>query len=204
MWSTGICASPLVKRTTSIAKDSANSVFLTDDQLRVLAPSEGDVSAGAGVRNPPAEAGQNESEHTLTPIPNVYAIGDCAQMIGKALPATAQVASQKGKHLAMVLNGQMSDTNDDGERIFKHRNMGSMASLGSGSAIVDSPNAKAQGRVRRCLIHPKSRRTPTHLDAVLFHPPPHPLSPSLHTACLAHLAVCLYVHEPFMAQPPAR
>lgn len=126
VWSTGICASPLVKRTTCFAKDDKNSHFLTDNRLHVL-----------------------DVHHN--PLCNIFAIGDCAQMDGKSLPATAQVASQKGKHLAFVLNGQMDEdaVGDDAseETIFKHKDMGSMASLGSGSAIVDSPKAKAQGRV---------------------------------------------------------
>lgn len=131
MWSTGICASPFVKQTTCFAKDEKNSFFLTDNRLRVLLP---------GV----------EGEQRV--LSNVFAIGDCAQIKDKFLPATAQVASQKGKHLAFVLNGQMNDAStgvedEYGETVFKHKDMGSMASLGKGSAIVDSPKAKAQGRV---------------------------------------------------------
>jgi NADH dehydrogenase FAD-containing subunit len=125
VWSTGICASPLVKRTTSIAKDDSNSYFLTDDHLRAL-------------------------DNNHNPFDNIFAIGDCAQIKDKFLACTAQVASQKAKHLAYVLNGQMDD--DHGEKIFKHKDMGAMASLGSGSAIIDSPNAKAHGRV--CLPSP--------------------------------------------------
>lgn len=139
VWSTGICASPLVKQTTSILKDDTNSFFLTDNQLRVFAAPKkflSDAVQSAAETNAPREH-----------VPGVYAIGDCAQIEGRALPATAQVASQKGKHLALVLNGQMDDDPEASERVFKHHNMGSMASLGSGSAIVDSPNAKAQGRV---------------------------------------------------------
>lgn len=116
---------------TCFAKDDKNSHFLTDDRLRVFLPGTS-----------PADADQE-----LTPVPNVFAIGDCAQIKGKPLPATAQVASQMGKHLAFVLNGQMSDDDASGETIFKHKDMGSMASLGGGSAIVDGPKAKAQGRV---------------------------------------------------------
>lgn len=148
VWSTGICASPLVKRTKSIAKDDGNSFFLTDDQLRVLsaptghqlAPHSAEAVSKKDDRNP-------KSSVALQFVENVYAIGDCAQIQGKFLPATAQVASQKGKHLAHVLNGKMGEDPEADEKVFKHRDMGSMASLGSGSAIVDSPNAKAQGRI---------------------------------------------------------
>jgi NADH dehydrogenase len=136
VWSTGITASPLVESTTSIAKDPRNSFFLTDDRLHVLAaPSNS---------KPDEDLTQRED---LRSIPNVWAIGDCAQVRQRPLPATAQVASQKGKHLAYVLNGQMGEDTTADESVFKHRNMGAMASLGGGSAIVDSPNAKAQGRI---------------------------------------------------------
>lgn len=128
VWSTGICASPLVKSTVSIAKDPTNQFFLTDDHLRILEPA---ASEGA------------EKTH----VEGVWGIGDCSQIEGKMLPATAQVASQKGKHLAAVLNGEMDHDTEEGETVFKHKNMGAMASLGKGSAIVDSPNAKAQGRL---------------------------------------------------------
>lgn len=158
VWSTGICASPLVKRTTCISKDETNSFFQTDNQLRVL-------------------------DNDQTPLDDVFALGDCAQIEGKPLPATAQVASQKGKHLAFVLNGHMDDEN--GEKIFKHKDMGSMASLGSGSAIVDSPKAKAQGRVR-IVVTPI---TPLADDI------PAPLS----LACMGHLAISIHFHEHVMA-----
>jgi NADH dehydrogenase FAD-containing subunit len=110
---------------------------LTDNRLRALLPKS-------------SSSEENNGEYEA--LPNVYAIGDCAQIKDRPLPATAQVASQKGKHLAFVLNGQMDIEengiqDDNGEAIFKHKDMGSMASLGSGSAIVDSPKAKAQGRV---------------------------------------------------------
>lgn len=143
VWSTGICASPLVKNTDSIAKDKANSFFLTDDHLNALVPTDGDAL------QPKDEVEGKKWLEGLRTAPDVYAIGDCAQIVGRTLPATAQVASQKAKHIALVLNGQMGEDMEAGERVFKHKDMGSMASLGSGSAIVDSPGAKAQGRVSK-------------------------------------------------------
>ena len=38
------------------------------------------------------------------PIPDVYAMGDCASVKGNELPATAQVASQEGIWLRNHLN----------------------------------------------------------------------------------------------------
>ena len=94
VWSTGICASPLVKRTNSIAKDDGNSFFLTDDQLRVLSAPKGHQLAPHSVE---AVSKNDEASTALQYVEDVYAIGDCAQIQGKFLPATAQVASQKGK-----------------------------------------------------------------------------------------------------------
>lgn len=148
VWSTGICAAPLVKRTNTIAKDAGNSFFLTDDHLRVLSAPKGHQLAPQSAESLSKKNDNDpKSGSALQFIEDVYAIGDCAQIQGKFLPATAQVASQKGKHLAHVLNGKMGEDPEADEKVFKHRDMGSMASLGSGSAIVDSPNAKAQGRI---------------------------------------------------------
>lgn len=173
VWSTGICASPFVKQTTCFAKDEKNSFFLTDDRLRVLLPNAKD---------------ENDTGQVLS---NVFAIGDCAQIKEKPLPATAQVASQKGKHLAFVLNGQMNDANvssvdEHGESVFKYKNMGSLASLGRGSAIVDSPKAKAQGRVN------------TNFAPLLAITQAESLFLCL--ACLGHLEISLYIDEHVMAE----
>lgn len=54
-------------------------------------------------------------------------------MLSTYLPATAQVAAQKAKHLARIMNGEMEN---EEERRFRHKNMGSMASIGGGKAIV--------------------------------------------------------------------
>lgn len=100
VWSTGVCSTPLVKATTCIAKDERNAFLLTDDKLRALAPREA----------PDAE---------LKPIEDVFAIGDCAQIDGTPLAATAQVAAQKGKYLAKVLNGKRS-----ADIPFKYKDLG--------------------------------------------------------------------------------
>jgi len=55
-----------------LQKDKRGSI-LTNDQLQVLAKSTADGEAG-------------------TALPDVYAMGDCAQIDGHPLPATAQVS----------------------------------------------------------------------------------------------------------------
>lgn len=72
VWSTGNTQGPLVNAITEIKKDKAGAL-LTDGGLRVL----------------PAEGFEGEK------LEGVYSLGDCAQVEGYALPATAQVASQK-------------------------------------------------------------------------------------------------------------
>lgn len=113
VWSTGVCASPLVKRLSSVQKDEKTNVILTDDELRAYKAS---------------------GSSTPTDVwENVWAVGDNSQMLSTYLPATAQVAAQKAKHLARIMNGEMEN---EEERRFRHKNMGSMASIGGGKAIV--------------------------------------------------------------------
>ncbi|UZJ56312.1 hypothetical protein CBS101457_005632 [Exobasidium rhododendri] len=132
VWSTGNTASPLVESTTCFLKDERNNHFVTDNRLRVLLPN--------------AEAKDDQFEAS----PDVFALGDCAQIQKQALPATAQVASAKGRHLASVLNDLPGDgalVPETEKTIFTYKNMGAMASLGGGTAIIDGPKAKAQGKV---------------------------------------------------------
>jgi NADH dehydrogenase FAD-containing subunit len=136
VWSTGNTASPFVEHTSCFAKDDRNSFFLTDDRLRVLLPSAEHASGGEKGKQPEV-------------FPNIFAIGDAAQIKDGLLPATAQVASQKATHLATMLNGQKGDAG-----AFEYVNRGAMASIGSGSAIIDGPKGKAHGRVSEGLKHP--------------------------------------------------
>ncbi|CEH14014.1 NADH-dehydrogenase (ubiquinone) [Ceraceosorus bombacis] len=131
VWSTGVCSTPLVKSITCIKKDERNSFLYTNEHLRALAP-QGEVEATSSSEATPSAP---------RVLPDVYAIGDCAQIEGVPLPATAQVAAQKGKYVASVLNGKTSP-----ETKFTFKNMGQMAALGGGKAIVDSPQAKIHGR----------------------------------------------------------
>ncbi|KAL1930238.1 hypothetical protein VTP01DRAFT_1392 [Rhizomucor pusillus] len=107
VWSTGLTQNPFVKSITALAKDPKNQRIITDNKLRVLT---------------------SQSE---TPIPNVYALGDCATILSHDLPATAQVATQKAAYLARMLN------QGEHKQEFMFRNRGTMAYIGSSEALVD-------------------------------------------------------------------
>ncbi|ORY87934.1 FAD/NAD(P)-binding domain-containing protein [Protomyces lactucae-debilis] len=117
VWSTGLMASPLVQllgKEGLIDVDDKTHALLTNGQLQVL--------------------------HNGLPRKEVYALGDCATIQGQILPATAQVASQKGQYLASILNTRkIAD--------FKFVYRGSMAFLGGGAAIVDASQAKNGPRI---------------------------------------------------------
>ncbi|KAK6858929.1 pyridine nucleotide-disulfide [Apiospora arundinis] len=139
VWSTGLMQNPLVEKLTGklfdcppiaggdglsgpvkLQKDPKTGSILTDHHLRVnVIPEE-----------TPVEKSNRSHPGAMT---DVYAIGDCAALPDQALPATAQVASQKAVHLAKRLNkGGM------GEKEFNFRNWGTMTYLGNWKAIHQS------------------------------------------------------------------
>lgn len=75
-------------------------------------------------------------------VPYVYAIGDCATVIGKNMPATAQVAQQQGKYLGKIFNRLAQN-----KLIFpfEYRHMGMLAYVGGKKALADLPNIKGRG-----------------------------------------------------------
>ncbi|KAK4500297.1 hypothetical protein PRZ48_008486 [Zasmidium cellare] len=74
------------------------------------------------------------------PIPDVYAIGDCATIEGTAYPATAQVASQKAGWLAKRLN-----KNDIESKEFQYKDLGVMAYIGNRKAIAQTAGGDISG-----------------------------------------------------------
>ena len=72
VWSTGNKASPLNETLTALQRDKKDSFVVTED-LQVMEKS--DVEGQRGEL-----------------IPDVWAMGDCAQIEGHPLPATAQVS----------------------------------------------------------------------------------------------------------------
>ncbi|KAJ3035415.1 hypothetical protein HDV00_004013 [Rhizophlyctis rosea] len=109
VWATGITATPLTKALT-VTKDPRSQRIHTDDFLRVL-DTEG------------------------KPIQDVYALGDCAMIKDKPLPATAQVAAQKGIWLKKHLN-DLAKYNED-KQPFAYHHVGSMVYTGSWKALLD-------------------------------------------------------------------
>ena len=71
VWSTGNKASPLNEAITGVKKDKKESI-ITNDKMQVI-------------------------KEDGTVLENVYALGDCAQIEGNPLPATAQV-SRESRH----------------------------------------------------------------------------------------------------------
>ncbi|EKX51060.1 hypothetical protein GUITHDRAFT_150973 [Guillardia theta CCMP2712] len=88
----------------------------------------------------------------------VYAMGDCATIDGKPLPATAQVASQEGKYLSKYLNGLPTAHEDSSvlnavrkmywkvaggftSEPFEYAHRGSLAYTGGDSAAADFKGA---------------------------------------------------------------
>lgn len=76
------------------------------------------------------------------PIPDIYALGDCALLENTAYPATAQVASQKANWLAKRLNkGDIESSS------FTYKDLGVMAYIGNKKAILDGKGANISGRI---------------------------------------------------------
>nr|XP_002122465.1 probable NADH dehydrogenase [Ciona intestinalis] len=101
VWSTGLSPRPFVQQLT-FRKDKYGHI-MTNRKLQVP-----DV----------------DDEHS------VFSLGDCADIEGMPLPATAQVAERKGKWLAEYLNG---DTSED----FQFSNLGMLAYVGGYSGLSD-------------------------------------------------------------------
>ncbi|KAJ7031575.1 NDE1, mitochondrial external NADH dehydrogenase [Mycena alexandri] len=68
--------------------------------------------------------------------PDVWGIGDCAQIEDAVLPATAQVANQKAQYMVKKLNKLAK--NQDSPAPFKFANQGSLAYIGDWKAIYDN------------------------------------------------------------------
>ena len=71
---------------------------------------------------------------------NIFAIGDCAVIEGKELPATAQVAQQLGLFMAKYMNKEMKISVP-----FKFKNLGMLAYIGGHKALADTPQFKGTG-----------------------------------------------------------
>ena len=147
VWSTGLMANPFVARVLAqphrfsetitrcgiddednkpadwhIATQPKTGSIVTDDHLRVL------LQAGSPVSS-------DDGRSIQATMPDVHALGDCGQIQGTSLPATAQVANQKAIWLAKRLNKGDLETEN-----FNYRNLGTMAYLGGWRAIMQGGN----------------------------------------------------------------
>ncbi|KAG2490335.1 hypothetical protein HYH03_011284 [Edaphochlamys debaryana] len=86
----------------------------------------------------------------LAPVPGVYALGDCCANPDHPLPALAQVAEQQGRYLAKVLNEAARGPRYGESSLpppppdFMYRHLGSMATVGGHSAILELGDASSR------------------------------------------------------------
>lgn len=128
VWSTGNAQGPLVNSIDEAKKDKSGAL-LTNGLLQLLAAGEGEATVEGKT------------------VEGVYSLGDCAQIVDYSLPATAQVASQKAKYLANLLNGKTKTSSTTGQlEPFRWKNMGSMTRLSSSTGIAQLKGGKLQGK----------------------------------------------------------
>ena len=148
VWSTGITTSPLIEAFRGVGKEERTGKLLTNDTLNILV-EQGAEKLGGSVLNPSLYDSPSQST-TMVPLSTVFALGDCSSTSNAPLPATAQVASQKGTYLASLFNNHISASASatpslDSAPKFTFKDKGSMASIGSGKALIDSPVKKESG-----------------------------------------------------------
>ena len=134
-------------RKAVVAEVTEDSVVLTDGEVLTCGLVVWSTGVGPSTltkqlevdKSPQGRIAINEHLQVLQnkqPLPDVYAVGDCAANLDKPLPTLAAVASRQGKHLAKKINRQLAGQPDDiGPFVYKH--LGSMASLGRASALVE-------------------------------------------------------------------
>jgi NADH dehydrogenase FAD-containing subunit len=107
-------------------------------------------SSSAAAKQSPSSSSNSTTISNLLPVPHIYALGDCCANTDSPLPPLAQVAEQQGKYLASILNAEARNLNptlgegggaqgsgSGGElQPFKYRHLGSMATVGGTSAII--------------------------------------------------------------------
>ncbi|KAG1655670.1 hypothetical protein FOA52_011798 [Chlamydomonas sp. UWO 241] len=168
IWSTGVGPT---RFSTSLPFDKTKMGRLSVDPfLRVLSPprvdaggharGEGESIGGSGAPGSDATPhvsmlvdesdtnGTSKQQAQSVPCNDVFALGDVCANSDQPLPALAQVAEQQGKYLAKWLNtqakeapGWMPDTP------FVYQNLGSMASVGGKSAVIQLEGASTGGHL---------------------------------------------------------
>lgn len=157
VWATGLAANPFLEkglkaefcleqkdegetRNWKVEKDKKAGRVVVDDRLRVQVRHKG--------------TGETKQ------LDHVFALGDCAWVEGKDLPATAQVADQQARWLGKSLNkaAYLKEKRNKQELVdavklvsiakepeFKYRSLGIMAYLGSWKAITQTDKGDAKG-----------------------------------------------------------
>jgi NADH:ubiquinone reductase (non-electrogenic) len=148
-----------------------------------LPPREGDrppTPAGATSILAVSEEAAEPRPSRLVPVPGVYALGDCCADVDNPLPPLAQVAEQQGRYLARRLNEEITGpATPRGAAVagagaagdpdaFVYRHLGSMATIGGLSAILqlDLPG-KAGGGGAGGAAGAKDASSSSPLDAWL-------------------------------------
>ncbi|PSC72864.1 internal alternative NAD(P)H-ubiquinone oxidoreductase mitochondrial-like [Micractinium conductrix] len=152
VWSTGVGPTPFTL-SLPFAKTPRGRLAV-DDHLRVLAPPRqqadghvwADGESGPGPQHMADVSLQQDEEDVdqhkdWVPVGNVYALGDCCADLERPLPALAQVAEQQGKYLARVLNAAAGRLEARESPAFVYKHMGSMASVGGTSAVIELGDA---------------------------------------------------------------
>ncbi|KAK1751705.1 FAD/NAD(P)-binding domain-containing protein [Echria macrotheca] len=140
VWSTGLMQNPLVSKlatkeftlpSTETPQDPTPSRLLKD-------PKTGGLVTDAHLR-----ARIDTPDGATKVLDDVFVIGDCAAVAenGRALPKTAQVASQQAVYLAKRFNA-----GDVEAEPFRFRNWGTLTYLGSWKAIHQSAADSLKGR----------------------------------------------------------
>ncbi|KAI7835537.1 hypothetical protein COHA_010565 [Chlorella ohadii] len=153
IWSTGVGPTPFVL-SLPFAKTPRGRLAV-DDRLRVLMPPKlrpdghvwADGEKGPGPKTMKEVSMKQDEEDTdqhrdWQPVGGIYALGDCCAQAENPLPALAQVAEQQGKYLARVLNAQAWSLGAAEPEPFQYRHLGSMASIGGTSAVLELGDAK--------------------------------------------------------------
>eukprot|EP00877_Chromochloris_zofingiensis_P007537 jgi/Chrzof1/3036/Cz12g09060.t1 len=151
IWSTGVGPTPFTL-SLPFAKTPVGRLAI-DGYLRVLAPhkedesghvrGEGEAVAPKGKVTVLTEESQGASPSKYDVVPDVYALGDCCANTDAPLPALAQVAEQQGKYLAHALNQERASSGGDAPKPFEYKHLGSMATVGGTSAIMELGDAKS-------------------------------------------------------------
>ena len=99
------------------------------------------IEAGRGGRVPV------ESDLTLPGHPEIFVIGDTAQVAGPTgpLPGVAPVAKQQGAYVARVITARLAGKKAPAP--FRYRDFGNLATIGRREAVVDFGWLRLTGRL---------------------------------------------------------